>query len=148
MAEEVEGFTNLGDAAYTPLDRWGNLRKDFYNHDFKKGSGVWGPELNGGSILLINGINVKHGWRKQGMATQLVRDVLQKATSEEPEYQFAITWPHFLISTEEKELFWDLSEAEGKKFLERKRWNDSKGSQKRDLVETEGRDDGSDDDQI
>ncbi len=39
-------------------DRWGCLRPEFQNHPIKNGTGVWGPELNGGRFLFIETLSI------------------------------------------------------------------------------------------
>lgn len=40
--------------AYDLFDRWGCIKDDFLHHPIKRGTGVWGNELNEGEILFLN----------------------------------------------------------------------------------------------
>ena len=48
------------------FDRWGCLRPEYQNHPVKKGTGVWGPELNDGRFLLIETLSVKEEYQRKG----------------------------------------------------------------------------------
>lgn len=73
-----EPSQETSDLAFSLFDRYGRLGFKFYEHDFEKGSGVWGKELDHGDILLLDWIRVDPKWRRRGIATKLVNDILQK----------------------------------------------------------------------
>lgn len=63
------------------FDRWGCLKSEFQNHPVKMGSGVWGPELNDGRILLIETLSIQDEYQRKGYGTKLFHQVWQKAQS-------------------------------------------------------------------
>ena len=61
------------------FDRWVNLRPEFCSHPVKKGTGVWGPELNNGSLLLVCHLYVYEEYRQEGRERRLFHDLWAKA---------------------------------------------------------------------
>lgn len=51
--EMEEPTQDLADLAFNLFDRWGCVKDDFLYHPVKKGTGIWGEELNRGKILLF-----------------------------------------------------------------------------------------------
>ncbi|KAL8724806.1 MAG: hypothetical protein Q9181_006661 [Wetmoreana brouardii] len=80
------------------FDRWGNLKVEYIEHRVKKGSAVWGAELNEGHILLIEHINVVKDFQRKGYGKKLVEDIWAKAQAIFPQCKFAITRPTWLWS--------------------------------------------------
>ncbi|KAI9677493.1 MAG: hypothetical protein M1817_006447 [Caeruleum heppii] len=85
-------------AASDLFDRWGCLKQVLIDHPFKKGSGVWGRELDNGSFLLIEEILVQESHQRQGLGTRLARLLFKKAAQRneddlEEGVSFAIAWP-------------------------------------------------------
>ncbi|KAH7158323.1 hypothetical protein DER46DRAFT_509405 [Fusarium sp. MPI-SDFR-AT-0072] len=64
--------------AFDMFSKYGRLNREFYEHSFKKGSGVWGPELDRGDILLLETISVTRQHRRAGLGTQIVEAILDK----------------------------------------------------------------------
>ncbi|KAF9775824.1 hypothetical protein IL306_006051, partial [Fusarium sp. DS 682] len=64
--------------AFDLFDRYGCLNREYYEHSFKKGSGVWGRELDRGDILLFENIRVTLQHRRTGLGTQIVKAILDK----------------------------------------------------------------------
>ncbi|MCJ1284325.1 hypothetical protein MMC26_003656 [Xylographa opegraphella] len=71
---------DLADLAFAVLDRWGFLKTDIMDHPIKKGSGVWGNELDESKILVIEYLNLDGRLRRQGIAKKLFEDIWQRAT--------------------------------------------------------------------
>lgn len=69
------GIAQLG---FDIFDRYGRLTTEYYEHAFRKGSGVWGRELDRVDILFIRSILVDKEWRRHSVATALLRAVLNK----------------------------------------------------------------------
>ena len=92
--------------AYDLFDRWGCVKNEFLHHPIKRGTGVWGHELNEGQILLFESITVDKDFRRQGIGKKFVRDFLARvwkeksrlAVSEDERSKFAVVWPEFSIS--------------------------------------------------
>ena len=58
-SEETSGLT------FDLFDRYARLKKELIEHPIKKGSGVWGKELNSGDILLIELLSIEKYFRGQ-----------------------------------------------------------------------------------
>ena len=74
MNEPSEGTCAL---ALELFDRYGRLRKDFYKHDVRKGSGVWGPELDDEEIVLFESLQIDKDARRKKVGTRVVTEILQ-----------------------------------------------------------------------
>lgn len=61
------------------FDRWGCLKPQFMSHPVKKGTGVWGPELNEGRFLQIELLSVRKSHRRKGYGKKLFEQVWAKA---------------------------------------------------------------------
>lgn len=75
MGEETE---DLADLAFNLFDRWGCVKDDFLYHPVKKGTGIWGEELNRGKILLFQSLTAEEDARSQGIARKVVEDLWAK----------------------------------------------------------------------
>lgn len=93
--EMDEPDAETSDLAFELFDRYGRLQQQYINHDVKKGTGVWGKELDHGDILLIEHVSVKQPWQRKGLATKLLTAVLDKARQKiEPSIPLiAVTFP-------------------------------------------------------
>ncbi|KAI1129069.1 hypothetical protein F5Y10DRAFT_277023 [Nemania abortiva] len=89
MEELCEETSSL---AFDLFDRYGRLDREYCEHKIRKGSGVWGKELDHGDILLFQSINVEPLRRRQGLGTKLVNAILDKA-GHESESLFAFASP-------------------------------------------------------
>ncbi|KAF1960977.1 hypothetical protein CC80DRAFT_501221 [Byssothecium circinans] len=87
----------LSQLAFHLFDRYGHLKKDYREHDVKKGSGVWGRELDKGVILFFDDLRIVKEERRQGLARQLVLQMLAEARKTNPCF-FAITAPGWINS--------------------------------------------------
>ncbi|QDS70673.1 hypothetical protein FKW77_001262 [Venturia effusa] len=65
--------------AFGLFDRYGRLREEFKSHQIKKGSGVWGSELDVGDLLLIEKVYIEPDYRRQGLAQKVVRAMIEEA---------------------------------------------------------------------
>lgn len=61
------------------FNRWGCLKPEFLTHPVKKGTGVWGPELNEGRFLLIETLSVEEAYQRKGYGKKLFQEVWGKA---------------------------------------------------------------------
>ena len=91
-----EPSQELAELAFGLFDRWGNIKSDYLEHPVKKGSGVWGKELNRGSFLYVENLKVNKDHYRQGSGRRMVEDVCTKARSARSSCRFAITWPVFV----------------------------------------------------
>ncbi|KAB5582977.1 hypothetical protein GE09DRAFT_1278291 [Coniochaeta sp. 2T2.1] len=48
----------VADLAFTLFDRYGRLNPEHYKHEFRKGTGAWGQELDDGDLLFFDYIRV------------------------------------------------------------------------------------------
>lgn len=73
------------------FDRWARLRSEWIRSPEKKGTGVWGHELDRGSILFIDEMRVDQEYRARGIGSWLLQQILTSryATS----CAFAYAWP-------------------------------------------------------
>ncbi|KAH7141264.1 hypothetical protein B0J13DRAFT_55719 [Dactylonectria estremocensis] len=76
------------------FDRYGCLRREFYEHEEKQDTGVWGKELEQGDILLIGNITVDFLYRRNGAATEIVKAILDK-TRRKSEHFFVFARAQF-----------------------------------------------------
>lgn len=88
--EEPSRETSL--MGFDLFDRYGRLKPEFKDHPIKKGSGIWGKELDYGDILLIEQIQVQKSHRRQGLGSKLVTAILEKTRNKTKSF-IAITWP-------------------------------------------------------
>jgi len=91
--EEPSRETSL--LAFDLFDRYGRLRSEFKDHTIRKGSGVWGKELDTGDILLIEEIKIGKAYQRRGLGKKAMRAMLEKARQKTGQF-FAIAWPTFL----------------------------------------------------
>ncbi|KAB5566326.1 hypothetical protein GE09DRAFT_1284130 [Coniochaeta sp. 2T2.1] len=68
----------VADLAFTLFDRYGRLNPEHYKHEFRKGTGAWGQELDDGDLLFFDYIRVDREWRRHGVARQMVNAILEK----------------------------------------------------------------------
>ncbi|KAH8900373.1 hypothetical protein GQ53DRAFT_815259 [Thozetella sp. PMI_491] len=83
------------DLAFELFDRWGRLDSKYYMPGFKRGTGVWGSELNSGDILLFERIDIVSEMRRRRLATRIVTAVLDKVRLKSTHF-FALTKPGYL----------------------------------------------------
>lgn len=114
---EMEDPTQeLADLAFDLFDRWGCVKDDFLYHSVKKGTGIWGEELNRGKILLFQSLTVEENLRRQGIGRKLAQNLWAKVIAEtsasivrypqfesptahdDEECQFAVVLPTHLIT--------------------------------------------------
>lgn len=76
MEEPTHGTASFG---FDVFDRWGNLKSELQHHPLKRGTGVWGAELNIGRVLLIEDISVDEDYRRQGFGRKAFNEVWERA---------------------------------------------------------------------
>jgi GNAT superfamily N-acetyltransferase len=68
---------DAGQIAWRVFDRYGFLKDKFKSHPVHRGTGVWGPELDNGPLLLIEKIYITDvEWRRHGVGRELIRQLL------------------------------------------------------------------------
>ncbi|RSL48804.1 hypothetical protein CEP54_012730 [Fusarium duplospermum] len=96
MEEPTRGTSEL---AFELFDRYGRLRKEFREHTFNKGTGVWGNELSSEDILLLEYIRIEPEHQRQKIGTQLVNAVLSKARRKSTKF-FVLAKPRYIMEGE------------------------------------------------
>ncbi|KAI5462857.1 hypothetical protein BGZ63DRAFT_352168, partial [Mariannaea sp. PMI_226] len=81
--------------AFELFDRYGRFRGEFYNHRVRKGTGVWGKELDEGDILLFETIIVQSEYRRTGVGTLVIK-LLMEAAQEKSRKLIAFARPGHL----------------------------------------------------
>lgn len=66
-----EPTNDLSELAFSLFDRWGNLKSELRNHPIKKGTGIWGEELDEGKFLLIEEFTIDENHRRKGYGRKL-----------------------------------------------------------------------------
>ncbi|MCJ1387286.1 hypothetical protein MMC18_000127 [Xylographa bjoerkii] len=99
--EMEEPTQDLSELAFTVFDRWGCLKTEIKDHPIKKGSGIWGEEIDRGRILVIEYVKVDKNFRRQGIANKLIEDLWLKVRTTEPDCSFAMVWATHLNSGED-----------------------------------------------
>lgn len=92
--EEPTRETSL--LAFDLFDRYGCLKPEYINHPIKKGSGIWGEDLDQGDILLIERLIIDKEYRRRGLGRRLVNALLEEA-NEKTEGFIAVAWPTVLL---------------------------------------------------
>lgn len=72
IEEASQDSSQLG---FELFDRYGCLKPELIEHCVKKGSGVWGDEVDAGSILLVETVRVDKEWRRKGIGARLVMNL-------------------------------------------------------------------------
>ncbi|KAK2807281.1 hypothetical protein FQN50_005434 [Emmonsiellopsis sp. PD_5] len=80
------------------FDRYGRLKPEFKEHPLKRGTGAWGQELDKGDILLIDTIDIMEPYRRLGLATRLINDIVAEVQIKTNRPFFAIAWPSALYT--------------------------------------------------
>lgn len=93
MQEPSHDTASLG---FDLFDRWGRLRPELYQHPIKKGTSVWGSELDNGKFLLIERLVVQEEYKRQGYGRKLVTDIWNQALRKVTDCSFAVTWASVL----------------------------------------------------
>ncbi|KEZ40578.1 hypothetical protein SAPIO_CDS8491 [Scedosporium apiospermum] len=92
--------SETSDLAFNLFDRYGRLDREYYEHDFRKGTGVWGNELDRGDLLLFESLQVGYEWRRRGIGRKVVDAVLERTRKKVDENTgfYAVVRPGFLLS--------------------------------------------------
>jgi ribosomal protein S18 acetylase RimI-like enzyme len=97
-----EPSQELCDLAYTLFDRYGHLKTEYKEHPIKKGTDIWGKELDRGRILYIVNLSSEKQNRRQGFARKLILAMLDRARKEHHRF-YAIVAPGFLTAEVDRE---------------------------------------------
>ena len=94
--EECSSFT--GDLEYTLFDRHDRLKKEHIEHPTKKGSGIWGAEMNTGYLIFLSGICVDEFHRRKGLGKRMVEATIHTIQGTYTEQLLAIFSPDVLVA--------------------------------------------------
>lgn len=97
-----EPSTETSQLAFNLFDRYGRLRREFKEHEIKKGSGIWQDELDFGDLLLIETLKVEKLYRRRGLGRKLVNALLETARLKSQRF-FVIIYNGWLAREVEKE---------------------------------------------
>ena len=100
--EMEEPSSETSQLAFDLFDRFGRLRKEFKEHEIKRGSGIWQDELDWGDLLLFESLTVEKPYRRRGLGRKLVHAMLERARPKSTRF-FAIAFDAYLTSEVEKE---------------------------------------------
>lgn len=66
--------------AFTLFDRYGYLKDSWRSHSVRKGSGVWGSELDFGPLFLIERVEITDmNWRRNGLGRAMIKALVERA---------------------------------------------------------------------
>ena len=82
--------------AFVLFDRWGCLKNEHRKHPVKKGTGVWGSELDKGGILLIELPRIDKEYLREDLARSLVQNIWATAQSTNSDCMFAMARVNYL----------------------------------------------------
>ncbi|OBT83253.1 hypothetical protein VE02_07589 [Pseudogymnoascus sp. 03VT05] len=72
----------LSSVAFELFDRYGRLKREFVDHNFRKGSGCWGSELDLGPLFIIEHVRMERDWQCKGVGKKMVESLIAKASAE------------------------------------------------------------------
>lgn len=81
---------DLSELAFHVFDRWGCLKSKFRDHPVKKGTGIWGAELDESKFLFIEGLKVNEDNQRKGYGRKLFEQAWENAQSIADDCNFAI----------------------------------------------------------
>lgn len=88
------------DLAYELFDTHGRLDRRLYAPGYKRGTDVWGSELDHGDILLFHELQVASQWRRLGIGSRIVQGILQTVRGKSSHF-FALVRPGYINRTRE-----------------------------------------------
>lgn len=118
-ADMEEPSHDTSSLAFDLFDRYGRLKRELIEHPVKKGSGVWGEELDTGDFLLVELLTVEKDHQRQGIATKLANVVREKSQEICQPVPFCFVWATHYQTTEYRIEVAGLSEKERKASYDR-----------------------------
>ena len=91
-----EPCQELSSIAFGLFDRYGRLRRELKDHPIQKGTGVWGPELDLGSFLVIEDLLIDKEWRRKAIGTKIVTYLVEKSQTGSRKSQYCLVAPGWL----------------------------------------------------
>lgn len=102
----------LSDAAFDLFDRYGRLRKEWKDHPVRKGTGVWGSELDLKSFFVIEELLVDKQWRRKAIGTMIATYLIEKSRARSRRPEFSLVAPGWLTRDIESEVTGKTKEEE------------------------------------
>lgn len=93
MDEPSQG---LSATAFDLFDRYGRLRKELKDHPVRKGSGVWGSELDLNPFFVIEELLVDKQWRRKAIGTKIATYLIEKSRVGSRHAEFSLVAPGWL----------------------------------------------------
>jgi len=87
---------DLSTIGFELFDRYGRLKEEFKSHIVRKGSGVWGDELDLGSFFVIEHLLVNAAWRRKGIGSKLTNTLMSNSRKSSRSPVFMIVLPGVL----------------------------------------------------
>jgi GNAT superfamily N-acetyltransferase len=78
--------------AYELFDRYGCFKEELQHHPVKRGSGIWGQELDHGDLLIFEVITVEQEYQYQGIGTSMAIATWEKASELSRKLEYAFAW--------------------------------------------------------
>ena len=94
----------LRSIAFGIFDRYGFLRRDLIQHEVRKGTGVWGEELDYGSLFTMEHMLIGRAWRRKGLGTLMLKSLHAKVQTGSRRAAFALVIPSWNGRDIEKEV--------------------------------------------
>ncbi|KAF3903208.1 hypothetical protein ABW20_dc0102301 [Dactylellina cionopaga] len=107
-----EPCEELASIAFDLFNRYGRLKQEYIDHTIRKGSGVWGSELDLGHLFVIESVSVNKDWRGKGVGKRIVTELIGKSRAGKRTPAFTILTPSWLNNELEPE-------TRGKTILEK-----------------------------
>ena len=99
-----EPCVELSNLAFEVFDRYGRLKQELKEHAIRKGTGVFGSELDLGSFFVLEFIHIDEAWRRKGLGTLMTKTLMKKSRSSGRNPAFHLVAPAWLTSDIEKQL--------------------------------------------
>jgi len=99
-----EPCQELSMVAFGLFDRYGRLKRELKDHPIRKGTGVWGSELDLGPLFIIESVCVNRDWRRKGVGKKIVTCLIEKSHGEKTTPSFSLVTPGWLNSEIEPDI--------------------------------------------
>jgi len=91
-----EPCEELSKVAFQLFDRYGRLKQELKDHMIRKGTGVWGSELDLGPLFIIEEVCIDRDWRRKGVGKRIVTCLIEKSRAKKRTPAFSLVAPGWL----------------------------------------------------
>ncbi|OBZ78418.1 hypothetical protein A0H81_02167 [Grifola frondosa] len=91
------------------FNKYGKLKPDHVDHEYHKGSGCWGRELDDGMLIYVVDVEVNPSFRNKGVGSLMLKKLLESPYVGEHDY--IIAWPALTESIKDRKV-WNAKKAE------------------------------------